>query len=111
MELKAVTLYDFLRAMEWAVARSHKMTIREIRYVYNGRYERERAIGEWYDLRYVGRQLRWIDTSVTPTGFQNRSLSLDKSLRYWLDLLTGKAEIRNDKGLYLQIRIDIPDTL
>lgn len=111
MELKAVTFHDFLRAMEWAANRSRKMLIREIKYEYNEKYEKERVIGEWYELKYGSRKLFWVDTIIFPTGFQNRMLQLDKAMRYRLDRFIGKAEIRNDKGLYLQIRIDIPDTL
>ena len=42
---------------------------------------------------------------------RDRSVKIDRTMRYRLDLLSGKADIRDGKGIYLQIRIEIPDTL
>lgn len=111
MELKRVSFDDFRRAMMWARSNMRKMLIREIKYRTNEEGNREPVINEWYEMHYGDGQLFWTNPSTSFFMDRDRSVKLDRTMRYRLDLLSGRADIRDGKGIYLQIRIEIPDTL
>ena len=101
MELNRVSFDDFRRAMMWA--RCNNRT--------NAEGNREPVISEWYEMHYGDGQLFWTNPSTSFFMDRDRYVKLDRTMRYRLDLLSGKADIKDGKGIYLQIRIEIPDTL
>lgn len=111
MELNRVSFDDFRRAMMWARCNMRKMLIREIKYRTNAEGNREPVISEWYEMHYGDGQLFWTNPSTSFFMDRDRYVKLDRTMRYRLDLLSGKADIKDGKGIYLQIRIEIPDTL
>lgn len=103
---------EFLRALDWAHQQRWKMFIREIIYKTTADGRREPVIGEWYSFTASDGKLRWRDPGVSEiTMCQEMSVTLTRAMRFRIDLKEGKADVRDGKGLYLQIRIEIPDRL
>ena len=112
MELQKIAMDVFLRSLIWANQNRRKMMIREIGYETAADGRRRPIVGQWFELHYHGgRTLYWTNPSVPFFEERERSVKLDRTMRYRMDTLTGKADIRGGKGLYLQIRIEIPDLL
>ena len=69
-------------------------------------------IGEWYSLSYSSGKLSWTDPTVSPFLLDHeRTVTLSHAMRFRLDREEGKAEVRDGRGLYLQVRIEVPDQL
>ena len=112
MGLERVTAESFCSALEWAAAHRRKMIIRQIWYIPDEEGDVDVVPGQWYDLESRSGCLLWNDPSVSEIIMeQARSVRIDRTLRCRLDLLEGKADIKDGKGLYLQIKIEIPDSL
>lgn len=112
MGLDDVTFDDFRRALGWASSHGRRMLIREIRYRAGSYGRREPLIGEWYSLSYSSGKLSWTDPTVSPFLMDHeRIVTLSRTMRFRLDLMDGKAEVRDGRGLYLQVRIEVPDQL
>lgn len=111
MEMQRVPMDEFLRALDWAHYERWKMYIREIRYRTTPDGRREPVIGDWYEMRCGDKQLFWTNPSTLFFLERDRSVKLDRTMRFRIDLKEGKADVRDGKGLYLQIRIEIPDLL
>lgn len=112
MEMQKVAMDEFLRALDWAHHEMWKMYIREIRYRTTPEGGREPVIGEWYRFTASDGKLRWRDPGASEIIIcQEMSVTLTRAMRFRIDLKEGKADVRDGKGLYLQIRIEIPDRL
>lgn len=112
MALQKTPYNIFIEALERASAAGRVMSIRQIRYDNRPDGQREPVIGPWCRLTYIKGHLTWTDVTFSPFGMdQSRSVTLSRNLFYRLDTFTGKADIKDGKRLYLQIKIEIPDAL
>ena len=110
--MEQLELCKFCSYLEEAKTRGMRMEIREIETVIkNGK--RERIIRPWFPLSYHNASLFWHDTTIIfPLMDREKKKMLMKNMRFRLDPLLGKADIRQrESSLYLQIKIEIPDTL
>lgn len=103
---------EFLRALDWAHHEMWKMYIREIKYRTTADDRREPVISEWYSFTASDGKLCWRDPAASEIIImQDKSVTLTRAMRFRIDLKEGKGDVRDGKGLYLQIRIEIPDRL
>lgn len=104
------TLYNiFLDVLSYLSRFDMRVEIREIRRSPSG----ERIIGPWCVLLINGRNLYWTDESFSHVGMdQKRSIQLDNTMSFELSKEEGKMQVKDRKtGLYLQMRIEVPDVL
>lgn len=111
MGLEVVGCRTFLEAVSWACDRGWRVVVRRIRYrSVDG--VREPVIGPWYPLLVRGGRLLWRDVEESQiTAKQEMSVAVVPTMRLRLDRLAGKADVRDGGGLYLQIRMEVPDSL
>lgn len=110
--MQPVQLTLFEKYLETASRQEMRTQIREISIIEtNG--EKQYMIRPWFPMEFSYGTIYWTDTTVEfPKMAAYRKQKLEKSMRFRMDPQEGKADIRERKsGLYLQIKIEIPDTL
>ena len=107
--MEQLPLNQFCRYLEYAEKTRMKMLIREIVTT----PDRQRTVKPWSPLSYHDSTLSWHDTTISyprMDGYKRKILM--KDMRFRMDLFQGKANIReSNSNLYLQIKIEISDTL
>lgn len=107
-----IQLYQFCTYLANAESNEMRMHIREIVTI-GHKKERVRVIKPWFPLRYHNHALFWKDTTIKfPLMDSYKKKKLRKDMHFRLDPVLGKADVKyKEERLYLQIKIEIPDTL
>lgn len=107
-----IQLYQFCTYLANAESNEMRMHIREIVTIVHKK-ERVRVIKPWFPLRYHNHALFWKDTTIKfPLMDSYKKKELRKDMHFRLDPVLGKADVKyKEERLYLQIKIEIPDTL